>query len=82
MNTLTISEARLRLGDLVSKASFKGERITINRHGKAAAVLVSTQDAELLEQLEDRLDLAAARKAMKEGGPSIPWEKAKKDFGL
>lgn len=82
MDGVTVTEARSTLGELVSEASFKGVRTTIRRHGKPVAVLVSAQDAELLEQLEDRLDLAAARKAMKEGGPSIPWEKVKKDLGL
>jgi Protein of unknown function (DUF3018) len=31
---------------------------------------------------EDKEDLAAVRKAMKEPGPNIPWEKVKKDLGL
>jgi len=31
---------------------------------------------------EDKEDLAAARKALKEPGPNIPWEKVKKDLGL
>jgi Protein of unknown function (DUF3018) len=31
---------------------------------------------------EDKEDLAAVRKALKEPGPSIPWEKVKKDLGL
>ena len=82
MSNLSISEARNRLGDLVSEASFKGERTAIYRHGKPAAVLVPVEDAQLLADLEDHIDLAAARKAMKEAGPNIPWEKVKKDLGL
>jgi hypothetical protein len=35
-----------------------------------------------LERLEDEIDLKAARKAMKEGGPTIPWEQVKKELGL
>jgi hypothetical protein len=35
-----------------------------------------------LERLEDKLDLKAALKAMKEMGPSIPWEQIKKELGL
>jgi hypothetical protein len=39
------------------------------------------EDLELLQQLEDRIDLEAARKALKEPG-RIPWAKVKKDLGL
>lgn len=79
---INITEARSKLGILVNEALFKGERTAICRNGKPAAVLVPVEDAALLAQLEDRIDLAAARKAMKEGGPDIPWEEVKKDFGL
>lgn len=82
MTSLSISEARDNLGDLVNRALYTGERFIINRQGKPAAVLVPIEDAALLAQLEDRIDLAASRRAMKEGGPNIPWEEAKKDFGL
>lgn len=30
----------------------------------------------------DRQDLIAARRAMKEPGPNIPWEQVKADLGL
>lgn len=82
MTKLSITEARSKLGALVNEASYKGERIAIHRNGKPAAVLVSVEDAALLAKLEDHIDLAASRRAMKEGGPDIPWEEIKKDFGL
>ena len=81
MNGVTVTEARSTLGELVSEASFKGTRTIIRRHDKPVAVLMPVEDAQLLADLEDRIDLAAARKAMKEPG-LIPWEEAKKDFGL
>lgn len=31
---------------------------------------------------EDKTDVRLARKAMKEKGPNIPWQKVKKDLGL
>ena len=79
---VSITEARNNIGDLVNRASYKGERIAISRKGKLVAVLVSAKDAELLAKLEDRIDVSASRRAMKEGGPDIPWEEIKKDFGL
>jgi hypothetical protein len=35
-----------------------------------------------LERLEDERDLALARKARNEKGPSIPWEQIKRELGL
>lgn len=38
-------------------------------------------DLNLLEDIENRVDLEEARKALKEKG-SIPWEKLKAEVGL
>ena len=73
-------EARQNLTDLVSRVAYGRERIKIGRRNKDMAVLVPIEDAEMLEFLEDREDVKAARKALKEGGPSIPWEEAKKQL--
>ena len=81
MTSLSISEVRIHLGDLVNRALYKGERVAISRKGKPAAALVSVEDAQFLADLEDRVDLAAAREAMKEPG-LIPWERVKEDLGL
>ena len=35
-----------------------------------------------LERLEDEIDLKLALRAMKERGPSIPWEQIKKELDL
>ena len=35
-----------------------------------------------LERLEDERDLALARQARNEKGPSIPWEQIKRELGL
>ena len=81
MTSLSITEARNRLGDLVNKTLYKGERIAIHRKGKLAAVLVSGEDAQLLEDLEDFIDLKAARKALAKGG-FVPLEDFLKERGI
>jgi len=81
MTSLSITEARERLGDLVNEALYKGERIGICRKGKLAAVLVSGEDAQLLEDLEDFIDLKAAKKALAEGG-FMPLEEFLKERGI
>jgi len=41
-------EVRAKLGDLLDRAGFRGERIAITRHGKRIAVLVSLEDLDAL----------------------------------
>ena len=82
MTTIPISEARDKLADLGNRAALRGERVIVERRGKNLFAIVPVEDVELLERLEDEEDIRLARKAMKEKGPSIPWEKVKKDLGL
>lgn len=80
MTTLPISEAREHLADLANRVSLLGERVVVERRGKNLFALVSVEDLELLERLEDKLDLDAIRAATKE--PSKPWADVKKTLGL
>ena len=82
MNAIPISEAREHLADLANRVCLRGERLIVERRGKSIFALVPVEDVELLERLEDEADIRLARKAMKEKGPNIPWEKVKKDLGL
>jgi len=82
MTTIPISEAREHLADLGNRVSLRGERVVVERRGKNLFALVPVEDLELLERLEDETDIRLARKAMKEKGPNISWEKVKKDLGL
>jgi len=81
MTSLSVSEVRQALADLLNRVAYKGERIVIERHGKGLAALVSPEDLALLESLEDRIDLEAARKALKQTG-TVPWEDVKADLDL
>lgn len=79
-----ISEARGEFSDLVNRAAYRHERVLLTRHGKAIAAIVPADDLELLEALEDRDDLEAARAALAdpENAEPIPWEQVKADLGL
>jgi prevent-host-death family protein len=81
MKTLEASELRQQIADALNTVAYGGQRIAINRHGKRVAVLVPVEDLLMLEVLEDRMDLAAAKKALKEKG-RIPWGEVKKELGL
>jgi len=81
MTRLAASSLRQKLADALNRVAYKGERIVLERHGKDVAALVSLQDLAVLEALEDRIDLEAAREALKEPG-SVPWETVKARLGL
>ena len=70
MIRLAISDARTDLATIVNRAAFGGERILLHRHDKDLAVLVSLEDARLLERLteeeEDRIDNAEADRLLAE----------------
>ena len=81
MTRLAASAVRDSFSETVNRVAFKGERIALERHGKTIAGLVSAEDLELLQMLEDQTDLAAARKALKERG-GRDWSKVKASLGL
>lgn len=61
---------RDRLADVLGGVAYGSERVGITRHGKLAAVMISVDDLELLEELEAARDAAefAAAKAADDGG--------------
>ncbi|MGI8778250.1 MAG: type II toxin-antitoxin system prevent-host-death family antitoxin [Acidimicrobiales bacterium] len=80
MATMAVSEAREKLSDAVETAHT--EPVFLERYGRPAAVLVSSERyEELLEAFEDAEDAAAFDAAMAEEGANIPWEQVKADLG-
>ena len=79
--SVSTMETRRNLADLLNRVLYRSERVVISRRDKDLAALVPLEDLEFLEELEDRMDVEAARKALRERG-SIPWEKVKTDLGL
>ncbi|MBT4879845.1 MAG: type II toxin-antitoxin system Phd/YefM family antitoxin [Alphaproteobacteria bacterium] len=66
---LTTVEARNKFSEVVNRASFGKERIVFTRRGKDIAALVPMEDVDLLDQLEDRIDVLEAQKALSETKP-------------
>jgi prevent-host-death family protein len=81
MPRIPATAVREKFSDTLNRVAFRGERIVLERHGKAVAALVSVEDLELLEDLEDRLDIAAVRAARKESG-TVPYEEVRRKAGL
>jgi prevent-host-death family protein len=81
MTKVSTVEARERFSDIINRAAYGKERVVLTRRGKELAAVVPIEDIKLLEELEDLMDLEAARQALKEEG-TIPWELVKTELGL
>ena len=78
----TASTARAQFSEIVSRAEYAGEHTIIHRRKKPIAAVIPIEDLRLIEKLEDAIDVADARKAMKERGKNVPWAQIKKELGL
>ncbi len=81
MTTISMSEIRLKLSELANRVIYGGERVVVEKNNKPAFALVSIEDMELLEKLEDEIDIKAAEEALKEDD-FTPWQEVKKELGL
>lgn len=81
MTTISMSDIRLKLSELANRVIYGGERVVVEKNNKPAFALVSIEDMELLEKLEDEIDIKAAEEALKEGD-FVPWEDFKRELGL
>lgn len=85
MTRLTVSKAKAELADIVNRAVRTKERTVLSRRGKGIAAVVPIEDLRLLERLTqgemDRQDIEDARKALAEGGKSIPLREFMRDLG-
>src|SRR5207249_6527565 len=61
--TLPLAEIKAHLSEIVDRVEGQHERVTLTRNGRPAAVLISPED---LEALEDTLELLSDPKARRE----------------
>ncbi len=75
MTTVTAKQLKETSAEVLSRVQYGNERVTVTRHGKEVAAVVSIEDARLLERIEDVLDvhdaLAAIEEAEREGTISL-----------
>ena len=76
--TISTADARKNFADIVNRVAYGSETIVLTRRGQEIAALVSMEKLELLQQIEDRIDIEDAKKALAEPGDNIPaqevWE--------
>ncbi len=67
MTKVSMTKARQDFTDMANRVMFGDERICIEKNNKPAVALVSVEDLKILEALEDRIDVQAAKAALKKG---------------
>jgi prevent-host-death family protein len=83
-DTMTAAEARDNFSDLLNRVAFGQERILVTRHGKGLAALISVDDLEQLEALEEMVDRELLRQAREENERegTISLEQFKAELGF
>ncbi|MCX6998137.1 MAG: type II toxin-antitoxin system Phd/YefM family antitoxin [Kiritimatiellaeota bacterium] len=86
MTTMTFVQARNGLDEALNRVCYGGERILIARRGKPVAALVSADELEVLQRIEDAEDLRDARKALaaykRNPKSAIPYDEFRRKLGL
>jgi prevent-host-death family protein len=62
-----MTKARQDFTNIANRVMFGDERICIQKNNKPAFGLVPAEDLEILEALEDKIDVQAAKAALKKG---------------
>ena len=78
---MNIVDARKNLAEVINRVAYAGERVILRRRSKSVAAVVSMEDLQLLQTLEDQADVKAALRARKEKG-GVPLEKVKGRLGM
>ena len=71
---ISASSARQNLSKLIDAVRVAGERILVTQHGRPVAAVIGVEDLELLQLLEDRMDVAEARRLMREPADKVSLE--------
>ncbi len=64
--SITITALRDELSETINRVKYRNERVSICRRDEKVAAVVSIEDVELLEQIEELIDLRTALAALRE----------------
>ena len=82
VTTISTVDARKNFADIVNKVAYGNEPIVLTRRGQKIAALVSMDELELLQQIEDYIDIEGAKKALAESGENISAKEVWSQLGL
>lgn len=81
---MSAATVRGRFAEVLNRVAYGKDRVLLTRRASPIAAIVPVEDLRLLEEMEDRADLEALRRARAEvrRKGTIPWEKLKKELDL
>lgn len=79
---ITTVAARQNFSELLNRVAYGKDRVLLTRRSRPLVAVVPIEDIALLEAMEDRDDLKAARAALREvkRKGTIPWTRMKKEL--
>jgi prevent-host-death family protein len=80
--TLSTSKARVDFAETINLVAYQGERVVLDRRGKPIAAIIPIDDLTFLEEIENRMDIDAAKRALADSDERIPYEKLRQELGL
>ncbi|HVN88278.1 MAG TPA: type II toxin-antitoxin system Phd/YefM family antitoxin [Candidatus Binataceae bacterium] len=83
-SSIAATDARDQFADLINRVAYGKDRILLTRRARPVAAIVPLDDLRVLEELEDRADREALRRAQSEvkRKGAIPWTTLKQELGL
>ena len=82
MTKISTAEARSGFAEVINRASFGKERFVLTRRGKKLVAIIPVEDLELLEEMEDRMDVAAAKASLAESDERVSYRDLRRELGL
>lgn len=79
---ITTEDLENNLGAMLDRVNRENEPAVISRADRVIAVIMPAGDGALYEELEDRIDIEAARLAKEEGGEGITLADYRRTRGL
>ena len=82
VNRITTADARKKFSTILNRVAFGKETFVLTRHGEPLAAIVSVDTLGLLQEPLEQKHIDNARKAQKDPGKNVPWEKLRKELDL
>lgn len=88
MTTVSATQARANLYDLIDEVAKSGKRVGITKKGETKAILISAEEYESWQETNEILADKSLMRAIREGekdskvGRVHDWEDVKKELGI
>lgn len=80
LNQISATDAGEKLSDIINQVALASEPVILTMSGKPMAAIVSLEDLQSFQRLEDEADIADALKAAEEPGGNLTAEQMRKEL--